>query len=81
MRKETIGWLFHITSIICGIWFLLTGWIWSFLMAIFLSYPVAIIGLFFWGLGCKFTEKLSKPILTLYITALTISLISLLIYR
>ena len=81
MRKDTIGQIFHIISIICGIWFLITGWIWSFLIAAFISYPVAIVGLLFWGIGCRFTEKLSKPILTLYFTGLAISLLSILLYR
>lgn len=81
MRKEKIGLIFQLISLICGIWFLLTGWIWTFLIAAFISYPVTILGLLFWGLGCRFTDKLSKPILTLYFTGLTISLLSILLYK
>ncbi|TCV12247.1 hypothetical protein EDC17_102414 [Sphingobacterium alimentarium] len=81
MRKEKTGLIFHIISIICGVWFLLTGWIWSFLLAAFISYPIAIIGMLFWGFGSKYSDKLTTPILTLYFTALTISIISIFLYR
>lgn len=44
---------FSIAALLCGIWFLLTGWIWSSLACLVFSYPVAILGLFFWRAAKK----------------------------
>ncbi len=37
-----------IAALLCGIWFLLTGWMWTFLICLVISYPVAGLGLYFW---------------------------------
>ncbi len=52
MQKATIGYVLTICSIICGIWFALTSWVWAYLANVFISFPVGIFGVLLW-LGAK----------------------------
>lgn len=81
MSNQSFQLMFNIVAILCGIWFLLTGWIWVYGAAAFISYPIAIIGLFYWGLGKRTDSSLSDPILTIYIISLIISLVTLITYK
>lgn len=42
-----------IAALLCGIWFLLTGWMWTFLICLVISYPVAGLGIYFWRIAHK----------------------------
>lgn len=35
-------------AICCGLWFLLTGWMWAYLANLYLAFPIAIVGFFLW---------------------------------
>ncbi len=35
-------------ALLCGCWFLLTSWMWTFLFNLVISYPVGIYGLLVW---------------------------------
>lgn len=65
-----------IASLVCGAWFLLTGWCWSYLACLVISYPVALLGLYWWWLGKKKdpASKLSRPALGLLVLGLAVSL-------
>jgi|GEM_PF-951436 len=41
--------LYNILSIVCGIWFALTSWVWLYYANLFLSLPIGLVGLFFWN--------------------------------
>lgn len=43
--------IYYIISLLCGIWFLLTGWIWGYYANVIIAYPFALLGLFFWWRG------------------------------
>ena len=43
--------VFNTISLVCGTWFLLTSWLWAWGMNIFVSFPVGIVGIFFWFLA------------------------------
>ena len=72
---------YNVGSIICGIWFILTGSIWVYFGSLVISYPVALIGLLLWNKGRKIepNNKLNKTALILHIIGLTLSMLSLII--
>ena len=43
--------IYNLIALVCAIWFLLTSWIWAYLINLIISWPVAILGLIFWRLG------------------------------
>ncbi len=55
-RKKLI---FNIIALICGIWFLLLGWFWAWLINVIFVFPMAIVGFILWRLG----RGSSKPLL------------------
>lgn len=40
-----------LTALLCGIWFVLTGWFWPYLANVFISFPFALLGLYCWRQG------------------------------
>jgi hypothetical protein len=51
---ELKNWLtevYFFFSFIFAIWFILTCWIWGYMMALFFSYPFLLVSLLFWDLG------------------------------
>ncbi|HRI79116.1 MAG TPA: hypothetical protein PLR06_06215 [Cyclobacteriaceae bacterium] len=72
---------YNIAALICAIWFLLTSWLWTYGMNLFISYPVGLLGLFFWNKD-KQTDpesRLSRISFMLLLAGLAISLMALLI--
>lgn len=51
--------IFNILALICGIWFLLLGWFWAWLVNVIFVFPVAIVGFFLWRAG----RGSAKPLL------------------
>lgn len=35
-------------ALLCGIWFLLTGWMWTYALCLVIAYPFALAGFFLW---------------------------------
>jgi len=68
--------LCNFLALVCGVWFLLTGWIWTYLSNLFLSYPVGLVGLFFWYQGKKInpTSLYNKIALIILIVGMVVSL-------
>lgn len=54
--------LFNIIALVCAIWFLLTGWFWTYFAALLFAYPVGAIGIIFWWLGKRAEKKLLNKI-------------------
>lgn len=81
MEAKSNAKLYYLFAIICGTWFLVTGWVWAYFANLYISYPVALIGLFLWSRGRKLNPgSRANPIaLWLHIAGLIISVISLLI--
>ncbi|MBL7840011.1 MAG: hypothetical protein JNJ75_07725 [Cyclobacteriaceae bacterium] len=79
MESKSNAKLYYLFSIICGTWFLITGWIWPYFFCLVASYPVALLGIFLWSRGRKLNPgSRANPIaLWLHVTALVISLIAL----
>lgn len=75
--------LYNILSLVCGVWFLLTGWVWTYLANLFVAYPVGLIGLFFWYQGRKVnsTSLYNKIALGVLIAGLVVSIGSLFFYK
>jgi len=68
-------------ALICAIWFFLTSWFWAYAVNLILSYPVGILGLFFWNKARKIDpgSTLNKVSFVLLAAGLLISLIFLVI--
>ncbi len=47
----------NLVALLCGIWFLLSGWMWMFLMNLVISYPFAILGFILWNSARKTAPK------------------------
>jgi hypothetical protein len=77
------GQLYNILSLVCGSWFLLTGWMWTYFANLFISYPVGLIGLFLWYQGRKVNpgSLLNKIALVALIAGLICSLGAILIFK
>ncbi|HQZ26871.1 MAG: hypothetical protein KA250_11010 [Verrucomicrobiales bacterium] len=41
----------NILAIICGLWFLLAGWVWVYYINVVTVFPFAIAGFFLWRAG------------------------------
>lgn len=40
--------LFNILSLVFGGWFLLTSWVWFWVLNFFFSFPAGVVGIIFW---------------------------------
>ncbi|MGC4023543.1 MAG: hypothetical protein QM734_17125 [Cyclobacteriaceae bacterium] len=73
--------VYNIIAIICGIWFLLFGWFWTWYANIIIAYPFAIIGFLFWLGGRKAEKKMPNKIAGyLLLAGLIISIAALFIF-
>jgi hypothetical protein len=57
MQKSTIGTILIIASMVCGVWFMLTSWVWAYLANVFISFPVGILGVVFWVIAKKLNPQ------------------------
>ncbi|MFN8334172.1 MAG: hypothetical protein U0U09_03540 [Cyclobacteriaceae bacterium] len=81
MEGKSNAKLYYLFSIICGTWFLITGWFWAYFACLVISYPVALAGMFLWSRGRKLNpgSKANPIALWLHVAGLAISLIALLV--
>jgi hypothetical protein len=81
MEGKSNAKLYYLFAIICGTWFVMTGWLWYSFANLVISYPVALLGIFLWSRGKKLNPgSRANPIaLWLHIAGLTISIVSLLV--
>ncbi len=50
-KKQAFG--SNLLALFCAAWFLLTGWMWTFLMNVVISFPFAVLGFILWARGRK----------------------------
>ena len=79
MEGKSNAKLYYLFAIICGTWFVVTGWVWAYFANLYISYPVALIGIFLWSRGKKLNpgSRANQIALWLHIAGFTISIISL----
>lgn len=70
-----------ITSIVCGLWFLLTGSIWIYYANLVLAYPIGILGLILWNKSRKVNgvNRTNKAAICILASGFVLSIASLLI--
>ncbi len=67
-------------AVICGLWFLLSGWVWTYLVNLVFAFPFAIIGFILWRAGRTSEQKLLNQIAGwLLLGGLILSLVALVI--
>jgi hypothetical protein len=73
--------IYLIISLVCAIWFLLTGSVWVYFANLVISYPVGLLSFVLWNKCRKapFYHTLQKAVMYLLLAGSVISLISLLI--
>jgi hypothetical protein len=83
MSKENKARLLYIISLICGIWFLLFGWAWTYLVNLVVAYPAGIAAFVLWFFARKLDEesKLNRICIRLILTGLFLSISSFFLYR
>ncbi len=70
---------YNIIAICCGLWFILTGSVWVYFANLFLSFPLAILGFYFWYRARKngSTDKWNLAGLILLATGAVMSFVTL----
>lgn len=83
MKYEKKELLYNTLASICGVWFLLTGWIWTYGINLFISYPLFLIGAFLWKKGKEINKQnhLNKFAAVTLILGFIISVSSLFLYK
>jgi hypothetical protein len=83
MKAEKKAFLYNLLALLCGIWFLLTGWIWGFLANLILAYPIGIIGLLLWYRGRKIApgSRLNRVALYFFVVGFIASVAAFFIYK
>jgi len=83
MTSEAKATTYYVISLLCGVWFLLTGWMWTYLACLFIAYPVGLIGLVLWYQGRKTHPNsiLSKISISFLIFGLIASIAAIFLYK
>jgi hypothetical protein len=76
-RSNTSAKTYYNVAIVCGVWFAFTGGLWAYLANAFVSFPVALIGLYFWRKARRFDpeNKLNRAVKIIYIIGAGISVV------
>jgi len=74
---------YHIISLLCAVWFLTTGWLWTYYTCLFIAYPIGLLGLYFWSTAKKINPAslFNKIVLGILIAGLAVSIGSIFIYK
>ena len=83
MPPESKASVYNVIGLVCAIWFLLTGWIWAYLICVVVSYPFAIIALFLCRAGKKLAPgaTLNRIAWGVLIAGSVLSITALFLYR
>ncbi|MDZ7649842.1 MAG: hypothetical protein U5K54_23380 [Cytophagales bacterium] len=77
MDRQTLTKIFNVFSILCGVWFTSTIWLWAWLVNLFISLPIGIIGMIFWYFGKRDgADRLNRVALTTHAIGLVVAIIS-----
>ena len=73
----------NLLALLCGIWFVLTSWLWADLANLVISYPVGLVGFLLWNLGRKRAphSRLNRVAFALLLTGLVASVVSFFLYK
>ena len=52
--------VYNVLALLCGVWFMLLGWVWTYYINLFFVFPFAIAGFFLWRLGRPHNSFLNK---------------------
>ncbi|MBK8290482.1 MAG: hypothetical protein IPK96_05505 [Flammeovirgaceae bacterium] len=81
MDRQTLTKIFNVFSILCGVWFTSTIWLWAWLVNLFISLPVGIIGMIFWYFGKRDgVSRLNGIALITHALGLAVAIISFFIF-
>ncbi|HMY22277.1 MAG TPA: hypothetical protein PKK18_12250 [Chitinophagales bacterium] len=67
MEKQNIQHLYFYLAVLCALWFASTSWIWTYLFALFISYPIGLLAFIFWYRGSNIDENKNRYNLPKYI--------------
>lgn len=72
--------IYNLIALVCAIWFLLTSWLWAYLINLIIASPAAIIGLILWKLGKNEApeSRLNRVVFWLFIAGFITSGVALL---
>lgn len=82
MKVEKQIFLYNLTALICAIWFLLAGWVWTYLVNLFIAYPIGLLGLYFWFKGKADEQKntLNRVVLLILVSGILVSIVTFFLY-
>lgn len=72
--------IFNIISIICGLWYVLLGWMWAWLFNVFFVFPFAIAGFILWWFGRKAEKKILSKVAAWLLVVGTTASVGMLLY-
>ena len=74
---------FNLGALLCGVWFLLTGWMWPYLANLVFSYPVALVGIVLWYFGRKIDpgSRLNNAAIALLVVGFVCSVVAIFLFR
>jgi hypothetical protein len=80
-RRNRIA-FYNTSSLLCGLWFMLTAWLWTYLMNLVISLPFGIIGMILWNKGRKAdpNNKWNKIALAVHMAGLVVSIAAFIIF-
>jgi hypothetical protein len=83
MKKEKKAFLYNLLGLLCGIWFLLFGWMWGFLANLIMAYPIGLVGLLLWYRGRKIAPAsvLNRVALGFFVVGFIVSVAAFFIYK
>ena len=83
MTPERKAFAYNLSSLLCGVWFLMTGWFWAYAIALVVAYPVGLAGLLLWYLGRRLSRSsgLNNAALAVLVLGAAVSLVALLLIK
>jgi hypothetical protein len=74
--------LFNVLAILCGLWFLLAGWMWVYFFNVIFVFPIAIAGFVLWRKGRADRKRTWNVVAGILLLAgLMTSIVSIFLYR
>ncbi|MCC6516066.1 MAG: hypothetical protein IT275_06885 [Chitinophagales bacterium] len=67
MRKRNLHHIYFYCATLCTLWFAGTSWIWTYLIALILAYPIGLLAFIFWYRGSNIDENKNRYNLPKYI--------------
>ena len=52
--------VYNVLALLCGVWFMLLGWVWTYYINLVFVFPFAIVGFFLWRMCRQSKSFLNK---------------------